>query len=248
MTVTLPPPPKSPRPLTAVVSRRTLMEPRVRAWWLAGFVLLGISAFFAINRFIQWNHVRWLINHGIQTTAVIWQIGDPEEGLRSGASPDNKVYMSLDYGGQKIYVEGYLDGYPGTLNLNDSIPIRVDPAEPTSWTYRTTPPPLLGQMFSVALVGVPAVVCLIAAFMLRGQVLRIWTDGVAQEFAVVSSHQTAAAPLSRVVHCTALDGTGKEPIKVFVPMRLADPLPGQLIWLIYPSGKPSAAIPAMAYV
>src|SRR5580658_5746278 len=257
MTTTAPAPPKAPRPVTAAANRRTWMEPRVRAWWLAAGALLAISAFFAVARLIEWNRVRWVVNHGRTVNAVIDQIGPYDQGIRGNASPDNDVRIhivaddldkDLDLKGADAVsaLEGYLDGRTALISLNDKIQIRIDPDDPTVWTYRTDTPPLLGKMFSAGLVLGPALVCLAAAFWVRRGVVRIWTSGVAQEFAVVKSHQTAAAPLSRVVLCTSLDGKSNQPIKVVVPMKLADPLPGQLIWLIYPAGKPHKAIAAMA--
>ena len=90
---TMPPPPQTPRPVTPAVRHRSLIEPRVRAWWVAGLVLLAISAFFAVDRSLQWNRIRWLVHHGVSVTATVYQIGDYESGLRANASPDNVVYM-----------------------------------------------------------------------------------------------------------------------------------------------------------
>ena len=264
MTTTMPPPPRPPRPLTNAVRHRTLMEPRVRAWWLAGLALLAISGFFAVTRLIEWNRVRWLVHHGTPAVATIWQIGEDQAEMQSNASPDSIVYMYYfpndlmqekpkHSDREKQYITGFLDGRTELINLHDekgnptTVHIKVDPGDPTLWTYRNNRPPLGPEFFSALLVLAPAIGCLVIAYLARGRVTRTWTEGVAREFAVVSSHQTAAAPLSRVVSCTALDGTDSQPIKVVVPMRLGDPQPGQLLWLIHPAGKPAAAIPAISY-
>jgi len=264
MTTTMPPPPRAPRPLTDKVRHRILMEPRVRGWWLAGLALLAISAFFAVTRLIEWSRVRWLVHNGTPAIATIWQIGEDQAEMQSNASPDTIVYMyyfpddlmqkkKTHSDDEKTYISGFLDGRTEPINLHDAngdsttVPIKVDPGEPTLWTYRNNLPPLAPQFLSALLVLLPAIGCLVVAYLVREKVKRIWTEGAAREFAVVSSHQTAAAPRSRVISCTALDGTDSQPIKVVVPMRLGDPQPGQLLWLIFPAGKPTAAIPAISY-
>jgi hypothetical protein len=242
-----PPPPPPPRALTPVARRRSFLEPNVRFWWLAGVVLAIVTIGFLVDNLIQWRQKLDIVRHGTAVTAIIDKIGDQDSNARANISPDYPVTMQFDLGGDQYSVQGYLEGRTEPLSLKLSVPIRVDPANPNNWTYLTDAPPLGQALLSASLVAPFAIALGTVAMILRRRVLRIWTSGVSQPYAVESIGQTALAPMSRVVRCRDLEGRTKRLVSVCIPQRLAQPKVGDVLWLIHPPGKPTAALPAIAY-
>jgi hypothetical protein len=236
-----------PRALTPAAKRRSLLEPRVRFWWLACLALAAVALFFLVSRTWGWFEVLRITRHGTAVTAVIDEIGGDEFQARTDASPDDQVMMHFEFNGRKYEVSGYLDGRQKPLNLKENVPIRVDPADPQLWTYRTDVPPIGHVLLSAALVAPFAAAAGVISLLLRRKTLRIWETGAAHPYIVEKTSQTALAPLSRAVHCRDLDGHRKQLVCVFIPQRVADFKRGQVLWLIHPPAKPTAALAAVAY-
>jgi hypothetical protein len=231
-----------------VVLRRSLMEPRVRFWWLTASVLTLITLYFLLDRSLNWLEELHIIRNGTPVSATIIQIGQDETAGRTDVSPDNEVDLQYDFGGKTYQVNGFLEGRTEVISLKDVVPIKIDPAKPERWTYLTDVPPLTHVLLSAGLVAPFAVAVGLAGFIRRQRVLRTWTEGVAHPFVVEAIRQTALAPSSQYIGCREMEGRARELVWVFVPRRLANPKVGDILWLIHPVGKPKAALPALAYV
>ena len=243
-----PEPPAPPRGLTAAARRRSLLEPRVRFWWLAGLALLAASVYFAATRAMNWVEEVRIVRRGTPVTAVVQRVGQGEVEGQHNLSPSNPVTMLFEFKGKPYYVSGYLEGRQEPISLKDKVSIKIDPADPERWTYRADVPPMTQGLVGAVLVAPFAAGALAVSYLLRGKVLSTLKNGRAVPFVVVDTKQTALAPLSRTVRCTPLEGVDRRLTSVFVPMKLADPRPGDVLWLIHPPNNPKAAIPALVYV
>jgi hypothetical protein len=246
--IELPPaPPAAPRALTQKVRRRSLAEPMVRFWWIAGLVLLTLSAYFFVTQMWTWARVLHIVRYGTPVTATITMIGEEETSGRADISPDNQVTLQYQYGGQSYEVVGYLEGRLETISIKENVPIKVDPDSPDHWTYRTDAPPILHGILASMLVLPFAAIAILVSLMLRRRVLRIWQTGTAAPFVVQTTGQSALAPVSRVVTCKPMEAKTARLVHVFIPRHQADPKPGDVLWLIHPPGKPTAVLAAMSY-
>jgi hypothetical protein len=246
--IDLPPgPPAPPRAVTVVVRRRSWIEPRVRFWWLAAAVIFGVAAYFSIDRVLDWMEVVHLVRSGTAVTATITRIGDESSGGRANISPDNEVYLHFTLQDSPYDVSGYLEGREKPISLQDQLQIRVDPADPSRWTYLTEPPPIWHQFLVVSLLLPIAAAALGVSLVLRRQMLRTWSEGKAQPYVVIDIGQTALAPLSLVVRCSALEGRDQRLVSVFIPRKAGQVRKGDPLWLVHPPGKPAAALAVLAY-
>lgn len=246
--IQLPPgPPPVPRALTPRVRRRSFADPRVRFWWAACAVLAAVALYFLVERMIAWGQELQIVRHGTQVTAIIDKIGDSETGARANVSPENAVTMHYELDGTQYTVDGFLEGREEVIALKEEIPIRVDPNQPQHWTYRTDVPPLGYALLPTGLVLPFAIAAGVVSLILRARVLRIWTTGTSQPFIVEGIGQTALAPLSRSVRCRVLESRDKRLVSVVIPRRVANPKPGDILWLIHPQGKPATSLPAIVY-
>ena len=135
------------------------------------------------------------------------------------------------------------------LRTGQTISIRIDPKNPKTWTNRTTPPPLIDELFAPLLLLPALVVSVLAAVALRRRVTQLWATGEARQAIVVDTKQTPLAPLSHVVRCTLADGTDKRLITVYLPHRAAGkPAKGQAIWLVTHPKNPQRALAAAAFL
>src|SRR6266404_1472404 len=136
-----PPPPAPPRDVTARVGRRAWADPRVRFWWLAGFVLVGVAAYLLVSRYLAWRLDSRLVESGTVINATVLQA---DESVAKGktVSGDKSVRLSYDVDGRSYEVSApYLAGRASEefIVVGTTIPIRVDPADPTRWTPRQRP-------------------------------------------------------------------------------------------------------------
>jgi hypothetical protein len=239
--VSLSPPPRA---ITPHVRRRALTEPHVRSWWLLAGVLLAIGAYVGGREYWVWSREVRLIRAG--------QLVDAE--ITSGAGlvqrwqrvpPNSLVTLRYQVDGKTYDVTGYLQGRTEYILLRSTIPVHVDPANPSVWTARTEPAGLVQQL-TWALVVLPAFVAiLVIGLWQRARLLRVWRDGEMHDAIVVDGRQTALAPKSRLLRCTPADAGDKRVVEVYLPgSRAADVRPGDLIRLIFPPGgrgRPVAA-------
>ena len=244
--IELPPgPPAPPRVVTQVVRRRSWIEPRVRFWWLAAAAICAVAIYLGVYLVLHWLEDVRLVNNGTPVTATITRIGD--SGARGNASPDNDVELSFSFHDVQNEVDGYLVGRDKPISLQDQVQIRIDPNDPTKWTYLTQPPDIWRQFFVVALILPVAAAAIIVSIVLRRRILSTWAEGTAQPFVIVSTGQTALAPGSLMVRCTALDGRDQRLVSVFIPRKFGPLNRGEPVWLIHPPGKPAAALAVLAY-
>jgi hypothetical protein len=245
----LPPtPPRPPRDVTGAVRRRSVLEPRVRFWWLAGLVLLVLSLYLIVDGTLNWSEDLSIVRHGTPVTATVSAVGEGEVSGRANLSPEYPVTLEFQFEGVDYVVKGHLDGRTEPISLKDSIPIKVDPANPKHWTYLTTAPPIGPVFLSAGLVAPFALAALTISWVLRARIMRVWRTGQANPFIVETTLQTALAPRSRAVRCRAVEGRTKRLVQVFVPRHLGTPKPGDVLWLIHPAGNPTVVLAAMNYV
>lgn len=238
-------PPPPPRPLTKQARRRALAEPHVRFWWLAGLALVAIALYLLIYAVVIWSREAYLIRNGQVVQAYITIAdGDPYPHRKA---PESQVEMTFTVNGHEYDVVGVLEGRTEPVSAKEYVPIRVDPSDPQHWTYRTTPAPLRSQLIAPIVVAPFAIAALIVAAVLRRKVLRTWRQGEAAPYVISDRRHTAIAPRSHTIRCVAADGRDKRLVTVYVPLKKTEARPGDVLWLIHPSGKPTAAVPAIAF-
>lgn len=246
------PPPKPPRPISPAVRRRSWMEPMVRFWWAATLVQLVIGSWFLADQVKDYLREKRLIQYGMPLTATIVAGGD-EHDSRSSRSfpPDQPCDIQFIWNGQTIALSSVALSSLGDTDFfhpGETIPVRVDPTDPSVWTDRTQPE-LLGRRLIAGIVMVPTIAAtLLASLMLNRRVLRVWRDAEAVEYAVVGSTRSALAPLSHTVRCEPVDlRMDRRLVTVYLPGRFAKPAAGEILWLMHPPGKVKSSIAAAAY-
>ena len=240
------PPGPPPRALTPAVRRRSLLEPRVRFWWIAGLILAAAMSEFLVSELMTWNQERDIVLHGTTITATITAMGDGS--LRGTVSPDNPVHLEFNYNGTEYGVNGWLEGRKESISIDQKVTIRINSNDPTEWTYRTEIPPIGHALMEPGMMGTFAAAALLTSYILRSRVLSIWKTGIAEQYEVETvGGPTALAPASRAVRLRSLRGRDQRLISLSIPQRLAKLKPGDLLWLIHPPGRPTVALPALVY-
>jgi hypothetical protein len=235
-----------PRALTPAVRRRSLLEPRVRFWWIAGLILTAAMGEFLVSGLMTWNQERNIVTSGTPVTATIDAMGDGS--LRGTVSPDNPVHLEFNFNNQEYGVDGWLEGRTESISKNQKVTIRIDPNDPTKWTYRTEIPPISHALLEPGMMATFAAAALLASFVLRSRVLSIWKSGIAEQYEVETvGGPTALAPASRSVRFRSLHGRDQRLISISIPQRLARLKPGDVLWMIHPPGRPTTALPAIVY-
>jgi len=248
------PPGQPPRKVTPTVLRRSLFEPHVRFWLIAAGILFVAMLYYLASELQKWNQVREIVNHGVTVTAAITAMGDGS--LRGTVSPDNPVELHFTYNDRDYAVAGWLEGRTEPISIKQAdgdnkysvVSIRIDPNDPTKWTYLTQTPPIVHAMLGPGIMALFAVIALAVGLARRARVLSIWKTGVAEQYIVESvGGPTALAPASRAARFRSLDERDQRLICVIIPQRLAALKPGDVRWLIHPPGKPTAALAAVVY-
>jgi len=234
-------PPSPPRATTARVRRRAWVEPRIRFWWVAAAALVLLSIYLLADKFLLWRRDSNLINSGVAVKATVLEANEVAiKGHTEQA--DKPVRLKYDYRGQAYEVGPEpLEGRNEGVVVGGDIPIRIDPSDPSIWTAREHPSPLLGELVG-GLIALPLglLLLLVSAWLRRGM-LRTWRDAPAAAGLVATADHTAIAPRSWSVQCTLAEGSDKRLFSVFAPAG-ADVVPGATIWLLFPSsGRPLAA-------
>ena len=237
-----------PRALTAKVRRRSLFEPAVRFWWIATLILAIAMAEFLVSEILQWRHEVELAAHGTPVSATVMSMG-PDGSLHGTQSPDNPVRLDFTYNGHDYSVAGWLDGRTEPITVKEQVTIRIDPNDPTQWTYWSETPPIGRALLDSGMMAGFVAVTLGISFFLRRRVLSTWTTGVAEQYEVIRVGGTSAlAPASRVVHFASLNGRKNQRlIRLLIPQRAANPRQGEVYWLIHPPKKTSPVLAAVLY-
>jgi hypothetical protein len=234
-------PPATPRHVTPGVRRRSWTEPRVRLWWLAAAAVLAASVYFLASRYYTWRKDLHVIRHGVEVQAFVYSAeGMPIPGRRR--PPSVVVVLHYEVGGTKYEVEGYLRGRTESFIIQEHVPIRVDPDEPTHWTARTEPVPLRMELLSGLMLLPPALAFGAVAWWRRWGLLRLWREGQALPALVMESRQTALAPRSRFARCAPLDESDKRVFGVYVPDKAGRVAEGDAVWIVAESGEKRRAV------
>jgi hypothetical protein len=239
-------PPAAPRTVTPAASRRAWHEPRVHFWWIVAIALVVAAVSLAAQELLAWDADARLIRSGTRIDAVVWLWGARVKGRPIG--PDDQSTVEFTWSGQpQVITNARIVGRDEITFSGQTIPIFVDPQNPTKWTARTRPAPILRMLMgAMSLACVAAILVLVSVIKRRG-VLSVWRTGEPRRAAVVETAQTALAPRSRLVRCAQTEGNDRRLINVYVPHRAADPQPGDVLWLIMPPGRPDKAIVAMLF-
>lgn len=250
-----------PRELRPRGKARSFSELPVRIWVILSVAIALITIYFVISRFLQGRELRRLLSEGKLVHASIIEInGTKDRTIVFKRSDPLRVWVGFELPNERnVVAEGPLAQLAESLPLRvgDPIDIRVDPShlEPWDkpgmkrlykWTDRTAPPPWYVE-YAVVLLLLPlfAMVGAIALWRRIG-VVKVWRNGEVSAGVVVDLKQTAVAPFSRIVRFTLADGSDRRVFSTLHPAKDA-PRPGDVIWLIFPAGKPSRAIVASLY-
>ena len=245
---------QTPRPVTPRASRRSWNELPVRIWVILAVTVLFITIYFTIDKYLSGRYERWLITQGLPVEAELNRIqGTRDRSQHFKRSDRLQVELNYDAPGRprQMYVPGWLSQLPAQppqreIRVGDTIPVRIDPANPTVWTDRTQPLPWIAEFTIVVLLLPLLALLLVVMFIRRQQVLNVWRRGEVASAVVVEHKQAATAPFSRVIRFTLADGRDRRVWSALHPARGA-PAAREPIWVIFPPGNPGRAVVASLY-
>jgi hypothetical protein len=230
-----PPLPPAPRPLTARVSFRIWIDPRVRFWWLIAAVLLLLATYFSIERIYEWKLDSDLIRSGTPVLATVGVEGVPRPGYVAPAG--TPLTLTFELNGQEHQVVGTLEGQSTQVATAQKVPLRIDPNDLTRWTDLTEPRPIGGYLIVPVMILPIAAAALAAAGWIRRRLVRVWQKGNAVEALLVDRHQTALAPMSQVIRCTLPGRSDKRLLVAYLPRQPQRLQRGEPVWLIHGATK-----------
>ena len=235
-----PPPPVVPRPLTPLATWRAWTEPSVRLWWLLALAVIVAIGVYAADRLWARHAENQLISAGVAVRATVR--GTPNhQTAGQTADADDEATVSFYWHGQPQAVSGTLTR---STTVGATIPIHVDPADPTRWTDQVEATPLLDALF-VGLLLLPIVPVLAAvAAVRRRAVVRTWRLGRAAVAVVSDRRQVPIAPMSYAVRCSLREGPDRRIRTVYVPRAGRTLVEGDELAVILPPrrGRPVAAM------
>jgi hypothetical protein len=234
--------------LTPLVRRRGWTEPSIRVWWLLAIVLLGLILIYALDNLWSWGTESHLIRQGtvVQATVVEANINaaNPLSIHGENVEPDAELRLKFDWHGKPVQVVGQLDGRTERIAIGQIVPIRVDPNNPSRWTYRAEPASLAQSLFiGLALLPILPLLIIVAAIK-RKKLLRIWQQGEAVVGIVADRRQTPIAPRTYAIRCSLRDHRDKRLHTVYVPRGGTTLNPGDPIWLLIPRQRGAKAVAA----
>jgi hypothetical protein len=228
-----------------MVKKRSWREPAVRFWWLSSIVLLLIGLWFVLQQAREYQVERQLTNNPAIPATITDIAGTSRHGARF--TPGNPCTLSFTLNGQTTLVTGNLEQTTDYISPGQTVMIHVNPANPTEWTDRDRPVPILRRSVAGFLIVPLGLIAWIGAVWQRRRILNNWRQSPALAYSVVEWRYTALAPLSRAVRCVDAAGRDKKLVTVFLPSRHAQPNPNDVLWLIHPAGDARLAIAAAAY-
>ena len=234
------PPPDPPRPLTPKAARRAWVEPTVRPWWLMAIAVLLAVGGYSVAQLVERSALNRLMTAGVPVAAKVVST-DNRSIVGQAATTEEQANLTFDWHGQPSTARGFLSR---NSTIGATIPIRVDPADPTVWTDQTEPAPLVRSLF-VGLAVLPLAPALLAVAVVRRRaVARTVRLGRAAVAVVADRRQTPIAPFSYAVRCALRDGADRRLRTVYVPHVGRSLAKGDEVWLILPlarGGRPVAA-------
>lgn len=242
----LPPPP---RPLTPRVRRRSWAELPVRPWIILALTSTLVCLFFLVTRVREAMNDRWLIDHGINIPAKFLTVnGDPVR-KRYPRNEAMAAVVTFDWQGKPYQLSiPRLEAKPGGYAVvGETLPIKVDPNDPTRWTEETTAKPWSEELTAVGLLLPLAAIAFIVLVMRRRAILNTWMHEPLLNATVIETRQSGAAPMSRIVRFTLNNEPDRRIWTMLIPVSAGIPAKGESIWLVCPPKNPSRAILARLY-
>jgi hypothetical protein len=229
--------PPPPRPLTPRVRRRAWADPRVRLWWVAAALTLGLGLYLGTSAYRTWRHETWLMSLPPVTATVVRT--DLETVADRVVAPGTTMQLSFTHNGAPSGARVVQQGYAGEPKIGRTVPAHVNPDDPSDLTIRNQPLVLTTVLAGAILMAALAVLPLSAALVARARVLRTWRLGEARSAAPVGRQQTPLAPGARVVRCAwADDEADRRVFEVFVPGRSPEAADeADVVRVIAPPGK-----------
>jgi hypothetical protein len=221
------------------------MEINVRPWLAIMLLMLLAGIAMGAYGYIQASHERRIIESGTPVTATVANLGQDTRQMPR----DEPVRVTLGYtdpvSRRTISSERLIHRKPGAvIKLKDEIPVRIDPADPTFWTARTEPVPIL-QPLLVPLVILPVVlICGLATFWQRGRVMKVVKAGSIKRATVASVRQSPLAPLSKQIGVT-IEGADRTVRQAYWPSGNGAIAKGDAIDILSTGG--SIVLPVRSY-
>ncbi len=206
----------------------------MRLWWITAGVVLVSGLWVGAIQLTDWYKEVRLIRRGAPIAATVEMVN--LESRRGNSQPgDSPVVLRFDWKGQSIAAAGYLIDRPASqfIKVNEKVNILVDPSDPTFWTSRTHPAPLLSELGVPLAVALAGFIVAAASWLLRRQVLRSYQFGDRAGARVISRLRSALAPRLWTVRCVLIDSPDKKIFTVYVPARFPSE-PGETVEVILP--------------
>lgn len=237
----------APRPVTPAVRRRAWGEPRVRIWLVAAIVILAIAIYWTIAQISAWYTENRLIREGVRTDATVYVPQDFQAGNRipnRSIAVRQPIVLEWSHNGESYHGSDVLDHE--TIS-GQTVPIYIDPQNPSDWTTRLTVAPLTGQLVGLAILLPVMLITALIAWLQHRRVIRIYQHGEIHPAIVVDTRSNALTPLSRQIRCTLQNQPDKRILTVTLPVRHGTPARGDTIQLIVPPGAIHGTLAAAAY-
>jgi len=235
-------PANPPRPITPFVRRRIWLEPVVRLWWLSALAVLGIAIEIGVTEFLGWRADLDLTQHGIVVEAMVSGIPGTTR------PPDAELNLSFTLNGTAYQVIGVLEGRTDYVPQAKPVTIRVDPTDPTRWTYRTEAPPIGQYLLGPALALGMFLIAICFCWREWQRVAKIYRRGEAVAVTVVGVGTSPLAPRSKRIQYTRYGSGDKRVRWAIVPIYTTPAVaPGDMLWVLCLSAKPDRAIAAIRF-
>lgn len=240
------------RPITRKALRRSWREPAVRSLWMTALAVLGVFGWVLCDQLIIARSGHFRLDHWTRIDAAkLEKIGDTTRA-NYRVTPDmlasRPVKISYrDAAGASHELEGTLEAQKNALSPGQSIPILVDPKNPSHWTDRVTPVPLIEELMAPLLLLPLPFIFGLAAFWQQKRIIHLWRTGILREGIVVRRRNSATAPQSSIVLCTIQPNRESRLVSVSIPRSVVRFEPGDPIKLVTPSGDSTRAIASILY-
>jgi hypothetical protein len=218
-----------------------MIEPRVRAWWIASLAVLVVAVYFISVQFISWKDENRLLEEGVQIDALV----EAANGVSSGGhlQKGNAVLnLSYDYDGKHYKADGILPGRTKVIIVKKTVPIRIDPQNPSNWTGRTRPSSLGTALVAVWAIAPLVLISLLGGWIATMRLTRLLRSGSTHRAVVVDARHAALAPRSRQVRCTLADGRDSRIYTVYAPPTLASLAKGDELTIIHNTSGKAVAV------
>jgi hypothetical protein len=243
--------PQRPRAITPRARRRSWNEAAVRVWAILSVLVLLCTIYFTATRISTALHDRWLIEQGTRVQARVDAIDESKQATRAYNRRDI-ASVDLKYnapnGAPVLVMHVPLTPQPGTLRVGDTIPIRIDPSDPQRWTDRTQPKSWLVELTAVWFLLPMLALPVLAMFLRRYQMLKVWRTGEPAVAVVVDTKQSSIAPRSRVMRYALREGNDRRVFATLAPNSMGELHAGDEVMMVHAAGNPGKAVIAELYV